>query len=131
MILCRMKFRPKMSRSLSLRKGIMNQNINFMVGGQKIPTVPEEPVKILRPWFDESLKDINQVKETSRTLQDGLHKIDRCPLQGKFKVWCLQHIFIPMLLWPLLVYEIATSTVESIKAKINKYTRKWLGLCNN
>ena len=33
-----------------------------------------------------------------------------------------------MLLWPLLVYEIATSMVVSMEAKINKYTRKWLGL---
>ena len=82
-----------------------------MVGGQRIPTL-SEPVKSLGCWFDESLEDIYQVKETSKTLQEGLQKIDRCPLQGKFKVWCFQHIFIPMLLWPLLVYEISTSTVE-------------------
>ena len=79
-------------------------------------------------WFDESLKGINQAKKTSRTLQEGFHKIDRCPLQGKFKVWCLQHISIPMLLWTLLVYEIATSTVASMEAKINKNIRKWLAL---
>ena len=70
-----------------------------MVGDQRNPIMSEEPVKNLGRWFDESLKDIN-------------HKIDRCLLQGKFKVWCLQHIFIPMLLWSLLVYEIVTSTVE-------------------
>ena len=44
-----------------------------MAGGQRIPTVSEEPVKSLGRWFDESLKDINQAKETSRTLQEGLH----------------------------------------------------------
>ena len=88
----------------------------------------EELVKSLGCWFDESLKDINQAKETLRILQEGLHKIDRCPLQGKFKVWCPQHIFIPMLLWPLLVYKIATSAVESVEAKINKYTGKLLDL---
>ena len=33
-----------------------------------------------------------------------------------------------MLLWLLLVYEIVTSVVESVEVKINKYTRKWLGL---
>ena len=125
-IWCRMKFKPQKSRSLSLRKGKVNQNINFMVGGQRIPTVSEEPVKSLGRLFDESLKDINRAKETPRTLQEGLHNID--PLQGKFKVWCLQHMFIPILLWPILVYEIATSTVESMKVKINEYTRKWLGL---
>ena len=61
----------------------MIQNINFKVGGQRIPTVSEEPVKSLVRWFDESLKDINQTK---RTLQDGLLKIDHSPFQGKFKV---------------------------------------------
>ena len=31
-------------------------------------------------------------------------------------------------MWPLQVYEIAMSTVEMIERKINRYTRKWLGL---
>ena len=54
--------------------------------------------------------------------------IDCFPLQGEFKFRCPQHIFIPMLLWHLLVYEIVPSTVKSMEAKINKYTRKWLDL---
>ena len=119
-----MKFKHQKSRSLSLRKGKVNQNINFTVGGQRIPTVSEEPVKSLGRWFDESLKDINQEKEAFRRFQEGLHKIDRPSLQGKFKVWCLQHIFISMLLWSLLVYEIAT--VESMEAKISKYTSRFV-----
>lgn len=45
MIWCRMKLK---SRSLSIRKGKLIQNINFEVGGQIIPTVLEELVKILR-----------------------------------------------------------------------------------
>ncbi len=60
--------------------------MNFMVGSQRIPTVPEEPVKSFGRWLDESLKDNNQAKEISRTLHRGLHKIGRCPLQRKFKV---------------------------------------------
>ena len=32
-----------------------------------------------------------------------------------------------MLLWPLHEYKTATSTVKLMKAKINKYTWKWLG----
>ncbi|KAK3797119.1 hypothetical protein RRG08_060463 [Elysia crispata] len=37
-------------------------------------------------------------------------------------------MLIPKLLWPLLVYEICSTTVEAIEAKINKFTRRWLGL---
>ena len=78
MIWCRMKFKPQKSRSLSLRY--------FEIGGQRIPTVSDLPVKSQVCWYDESMKDTNQVKETSKTLQEGLFKIDCCPLQGKYKV---------------------------------------------
>ncbi|GFO34063.1 reverse transcriptase [Plakobranchus ocellatus] len=37
-------------------------------------------------------------------------------------------MLIPKLLWPLLVYDICSTTVEVIEAKINKYTRKCLGV---
>ena len=121
-IWCRMKVKPKKLRSLSLRKGKLNQNINFKVSAQRILIVLEL-VKSLGHWFDESLK----VKDTSRILQ-GLYKIDQYTLHPcNGQIWCLQQRFIPML-WLLLVYEIATSTVESMEAKINKYTWKWLGL---
>ena len=77
-IWCKMKFKPKRSRSLYLGKGKVNQSINFKVGGQRIPTVSEESVKSLGRWFDESLKSSER---NIRTLQGCLHKIDRCPLQ--------------------------------------------------
>ena len=102
-IWCRMKFKPQKSRSLSLRRWKLNQNVNFEIDGQRIPTVSDLPVKSLGRWYNESIKDTNQVKESSKTLQEGLLKTDRCPLQGKYKVWCLQYVFIQMVLWPLLV----------------------------
>ncbi|KAK3778109.1 hypothetical protein RRG08_062805 [Elysia crispata] len=37
-------------------------------------------------------------------------------------------MLIPKLLWPLLIYEICSTTVEAIEAKINKFTRRWLGV---
>ena len=125
---CRMAYKPKKSRSLSLRSGKVSQETKFQVGGQDIPTVSEMPVKSLGRWYDDSLKDTKQVKETVKTAEENLQKIDRRPLPGKYKVWCLQHMLIPMLLWPLLIYEITTSTVEAIERKINKFTRKWLGV---
>ena len=59
--------------------------------------------------------------------EESLKVIDQCGLLGKYKVWYLQFMLIPKLLWPLLIYDISTSTVEAMEAKINKYTRKWLG----
>ena len=123
---CRMKFKPKKSRSLSLRKGKVAEDIRFSIAGQPIPTVSQEPVKSLGRWYDASLKDTKRGKETLEQTAEGLQAIEKSGLQGKHKLWCLQHMLIPKLLWPLLVYEITSSTVERIEAKINKFTRRWL-----
>ena len=125
---CRMSFKPKKSRSLSVRKGKVKEAVTFNVAGQNIPTVSQEPVKSLGRWYDSSLKDTKRGAETSELAKAGLQTIDKCGLPGKYKVWCLQFMLIPKLLWPLLVYEISTTTVEAIEAKINRFTRKWLGV---
>ncbi|GFR85040.1 reverse transcriptase [Elysia marginata] len=124
---CRMKFKPKKSRSLSIRKGKIEEAVTFTVAEQQIPTVSQEPVKSLGRWYDSSMKDTRRGVETVQFDSEGLVAINKCGITGKFKVWCLQFMLIPKLLWPLLVYDICCSTVESIEAKINKYTRKWLG----
>ena len=123
----RMSFKPKKSRCLSLRKGKMVE-VSFQVAGQDIPTVKSEPVKSLGRWYDASLKDTQRGVETMNSTIEGLHIIDKSGLQAKHKLWCLQFMLIPKLLWPLLVYDICISTVEKIESKINKFTRRWLGV---
>ena len=54
---CRMKFKPKKSRSLSVRKGKIDATTTFTVANQQIPTVSLEPVKSLGRWYDSSMKD--------------------------------------------------------------------------
>ncbi|GFN80341.1 reverse transcriptase [Plakobranchus ocellatus] len=101
---CRMEFKPKKSRSLSKRRGKVDEATTFTVVEQQIPKVSQE------------------------LASESLLAINKCGLQGKFKIWCLQFMLTPKLLWPLLVYDICSSAVEAIEAKINKYTRKWLGV---
>ncbi|KAK3789551.1 hypothetical protein RRG08_060324 [Elysia crispata] len=125
---CRMKFKSKKSRSLSVRKGQIYAMTIFTVASQQIPTVSQEPVKSLGRWYDSSMKDTKRGLGTAELANEGLLAINRCGLQGKLKVWCLQSMIIPKLLWPLLVYEICSTTVEAIEAKINKFTRRWLGV---
>ena len=57
-----------------------------------------------------------------------MRNIDETGLPGKFKVWIYQHGLLPRLAWPLMLYEIATSTVERMERTINKHLRKWLGV---
>ena len=126
---CRMKFKPKKSRSLSVRKGKIDATTIFTVASQQIPTVSQEPVKSLGRWYDSSMKDATKRGlETVELATEGLLAINRCGLQGKLKVWCLQFMLIPKRLWPLLVYEICSTTVEATESKINKFTRRWLGV---
>ena len=58
-------------------------------------------------------------------------KIDKTGLPGKFKAWLYQHGLLPRLLWPLMLYEIATSTVEGFYRLINRHLRRWLGVPPN
>ena len=103
---CRMNFKRKKSRSLSVRKGKKDAATTFIVVNKQIPTVSEKPVKSLGRWYNSSMKDTKRGQATAKLVSGGLLAINRCGLKGKFKVWCLQFMLIPKLLWPLLIYEI-------------------------
>ncbi|KAL4008901.1 hypothetical protein ACER0C_002753 [Sarotherodon galilaeus] len=57
-----------------------------------------------------------------------LIKVDKSGLPGRFKAWIYQHSILPRILWPLLVYTVPITTVESLERKISGFLRKWLGL---
>ena len=52
----RMKFKAKKSRSLTFRNGKQVQR-RFMIGGDRIPTLKEEPVKSLGRLYAGNLTD--------------------------------------------------------------------------
>jgi hypothetical protein len=127
MVWSRMQFKPKKSRSLSIVRGKV-VDTKFDVSGQRIPTVREEPVKSLGRMYNAALKDTAARRQTIEMSKAGLDSINRCRLLGKFKTWCVQFVLIPKLLWPLLIYEIPSSTVAAMEQTISKYLRKWMGL---
>ena len=98
------------------------------MANKRIPMTSQEPVKSLGRCYDLSIKDTKRGLETVELATEGLLAINRCGLQGKLKVWCLKFMLIPKLLWPLLFYETCSSIIEAIEAKINKFTRRWLGV---
>ena len=124
---CRMAFKPAKSRSLALVKGKVCSDVSFVVAGQRVPTVSEEPVKSLGRVFNDSLTDKNQESDTVRQAVEGLQVIGEAPLQGRFKVWLFQFVLL-LLLWPLTIYEIGLPTVEGLEKKVNRFIRSWLGL---
>ncbi|GFO30016.1 collagen alpha-1(iv) chain [Plakobranchus ocellatus] len=52
----RMSFKPKKSRSLSIRKGKLDEDICFNVASQDIPRINQKLVNSLGRWYDSSLK---------------------------------------------------------------------------
>ncbi|XP_063056078.1 uncharacterized protein LOC134450153 [Engraulis encrasicolus] len=124
----RMRFKPAKSRSMVLRRGKVEDKFRFNITGTAIPTITEKPVKSLGKVFDSSLKDATSIQTTCAELEGWLKAVDKSGLPGKFKAWVYQHGILPRILWPLLVYAVPVSTVETLERKVSNHLRRWLGL---
>ncbi|GFN77911.1 reverse transcriptase [Plakobranchus ocellatus] len=60
----RMSFKPKNSRSLSIRKGKLDEDFCFKVANQEIPRISQEPVKSIGRWYGSFLNDTKCGYET-------------------------------------------------------------------
>lgn len=124
----RMHYKPAKSRSMVLRRGKVDDNFRFSVAGEKILTIKEKSVKSLGKVFDSTLRDSSSIQSTCTELDRWLKTVDRSGLPGKFKAWLYQHGILPRILWPLLIYEVPISTVETLERKVSSHLRRWLGL---
>ena len=121
----RMKAKPPKSRSLSIIHGTVTET-RFFINDDPIPTVREQPVKSLGRLYKLPLTDRHWGTEVEKSASESLKTIDKLDLPGKLKVWLYQHGLLPRLMWPLQVYEIALTRVETIQQHINKYVRRCL-----
>ena len=80
----KMKAKPKKSQSLSLVRGSVRE-IHFKIGGDKIPTVREKPVKSLRRLYSIPLTDCYRGTEVQKVALKGLKSIDKTCLPRKFE----------------------------------------------
>jgi hypothetical protein len=104
------------------------QNKTLRVQVEEIPSLVDNPIICcLGKWFDTILGDPNNTERIKQQLREGLKKINGTGLTGKFKAWLFQHGFLPRLLWPLTLYEIPSSAVESLETMVNKSLRRWFG----
>ncbi|MCI4390737.1 hypothetical protein PGIGA_G00126150 [Pangasianodon gigas] len=124
----RMSFKASKSRSMGLKRGKVIDKFRFSILGIAIPSITEQPVKSLGKFFDSTLKDTTAIQKFSEELGAWLTKVDKSGLPGRFKAWIYQHSILPRVLWPLLVYAVPLTTVESLERKISGFLRKWLGL---
>lgn len=65
-----------------------------------------------------------QVRRLEKQVEESLLRIDRC----KFKAWLYQQALLPRLIWPLMLYEVPSTTVEALERITSRHLRKWLGV---
>lgn len=116
------------------------------MGGIVIPSITEKPGRSLGRVFDCSLRDATAIQATIREFESWLTTVKKSGLPG-FKAWIYQQmkcticlvdsenelvqrhgLVLPQVLWPLLLYEVTLSRVETMEKKVSGYLCRWLGL---
>ena len=115
-----MKIKSLKRRSLSLLKGNCKE-IKFSLRGNEIPTIREKSVKCFSRCYSLPLTDRHHCQDRRNQLQDGLCSIDKCDLMSKDKIWCIYFGLIPKLAWPLQIYEVSLTKVETMERLISKF----------
>ncbi|XP_078336960.1 uncharacterized protein LOC144626561 [Crassostrea virginica] len=124
----RMKFKPRKSRYMIIKKGRISEKFQLNVQGENIPSIVDEPIKCLGKWFDDTLTDKNNIENIQRQVKEWLKRTENSGLPGKYKAWIYQHGMLPRLMWLLMLHEIPLTTVETLERMVNKSLRKWLGV---
>ena len=124
----RMSFRASKSRSIVIQNGRVLDVSPFSFDNEAIPSIHSNPVRFLGRSIDVSLCDRQVVSAFKDQVLYGLELINKSFHRGIHKVWILQHLFIPRLRWPLLIYEISVSIVLQLEQKISSHLRSWLRL---
>lgn len=63
-----------------------------------------------------------------KQLADGLARISKSQLPGKYKVWSYQFILYPRVMWPLKMCKVPSSVADKMDRLANLFIKKWLGL---
>ena len=78
-------------------------------------SVKEKPVKYLGKLYNFSLNDRDQVETTIDGVRKGLKKINSNKLPGRYKAWIMEHMLLPRIMWPLMIYAFPATKVEKIQ----------------
>ena len=119
--------RAKKCRSLVIIKGKVKKRL-LKIGGEAITPIQELPIKHLGKVYNKTLNERDQIDFTLKQATADLKKIDRCKIPGRYKAWIVQHMMMPRIMWPLSIYNIPLTAVESLQTKITALLKKWLKL---
>ena len=131
-----MEFRADKSHSFVMIKGKSLNCTPFYVSKSPVPTdfsdyipsIHSAPVKFLGRIIDGSIFDRKSIDELEQKLLEGLKVINKSCFKGSQKLWILQHLLIPRIQWPLLIYEVSICLASRLEQTISAFIRKWLHL---
>ena len=78
--------KPRKSRSMVIVKGKVESRYCFRIQGVDIPTIRDSAIKCLGKWYDETLKDSENIAIFRQQVNNGLTKIYKSLLSGKYKL---------------------------------------------
>ena len=115
--------RAKKCRSLVIVRGKVKKRL-LKIGGEVITPIQELPIKHLGKQYNETLNEREQIEYTVKQAASDIKKIDRCKIPGRYKAWILQHMMMPRIMWPLSIYNVPLTTVESLQTRITALLKK-------
>ena len=120
-------FKQEKCRALIIIKGMVERK-EILLNGKPITLIQDKPAKYLGKAYNDSLTEIEQIKQFEKEVKQALKNIDNCKLPGRFKSWMIQHMLLRRIMWPLSIYNVPYSKVEEIQRLITAKLKKWLGL---
>ena len=122
-----LSIKPEKSRSLVIIEGKVS-NKTPSIEGVPITSITEKSVKYLGKLYNKTLNEQEQAEQVLVDLKQGLKKIDKIRLPGRYKAWMFQHMLLPRIMWPLTIYNIPESKVNEMQMRITGQLKRWLGL---
>lgn len=101
-----------------IKRGNITDKFSMVIQDEINPSIKDNPIMYLGKWYDESLRDSNNVHSTEKQAEGWLKNIEKYGLPGKFKALMYQHGLLPRLMWLLTVYEITLTAVEGVECKM-------------
>ena len=131
-----LELRADKSRSIVIVKGRSMNATPFSVSkasdqpevSSSILSIHSRPIKFLDRIIYGSISDRNSSAEFTDKLLPGLSIIEKFHFTGAQKLWIFQHLLIPRIQWPLLIYDTPISLAFKLKQKVSVFIRKWLHL---
>ena len=121
-----LSIKPEKSRSLVIIDGKVSNKTPF-IEGVPVTSITEKPIRYLGKVYNKTLNEQEQAREVLAELKQGLKKIEKEVIPGRYKAWMFQHMLLPRIMWPLTIYNIPESKVEEMQVQITGRLKKWLG----